>query len=65
MSFGCECSCSSHRRVSNFNSKVVQGVSTLIYNLKEIGRIFNLGSHHLGGHGGGGRGHNITEHFVR
>ena len=25
MSFGCERSCSSHRRVSNFNSKVHQG----------------------------------------
>ena len=25
MSFGCERSCSSHRRVSNFNSKVPQG----------------------------------------
>ena len=25
MSFGCECSCSSHRRVSNFNNKVPQG----------------------------------------
>ena len=25
MSFGCEHSCSSHRRVSNFNSKVPQG----------------------------------------
>ena len=25
MSLGCECSCSSHRRVSNFNSKVSQG----------------------------------------
>ena len=40
MSFGCECSCLSHRRVSNFISKVPQGVSTLIYNLKEIGGIF-------------------------
>ena len=25
MSFGCECSCSSPRRVSNFNSNVPQG----------------------------------------
>ena len=25
MSFGCERSCSSHRKVSNFNSKVPQG----------------------------------------
>ena len=25
MSFGCDHSCSSHRRVSNFNSKVLQG----------------------------------------
>ena len=25
MSFGCKRSCSSHRRVSNFNSKVPQG----------------------------------------
>ena len=28
--FGCERSCSSARRVSNFNSKEVQGVSTYI-----------------------------------
>ena len=25
MSFGCECSCYSHRRLSNFNSKVPEG----------------------------------------
>ena len=25
MLFGCECSCSSARRVSNFNSKVTEG----------------------------------------
>ena len=59
VSFGCERSFSSLRRVSNFNSKVAQGVSTYISNLKEIGWIFfELEcSRHLGGGaaaGGGG-----------
>ena len=31
MSFGCERSCSSHRRVSNFNSKVPEGGGGGIY----------------------------------
>ena len=31
MSFGCEHSCSSHRRVLNFNSKVAQGGGGGIY----------------------------------
>ena len=38
--FGCERSCSSLRRVSNFNSNVPQGVSTLISNFKEVRGIF-------------------------
>ena len=58
MSFGCECSCSSPRRVSNFNSNVPQGG---IYphikferNALNIFRVRALMS--SGSTGGGGRG---------
>ena len=61
MSFGCERSCSSHRRVPNFNSKVPQGG---IYphikferdrlNIYRVRVFTSSGS--TGGRGGGGRG---------
>ena len=58
MSFGCERNCSSHRRVSNFNSKVPQGC---IYPRIQLERdrlnIFRVrvftSSGSMGGRGGG------------
>ena len=59
MSFGCECSCSSPRRVSNFNSKVPQGGIYPQINLERdpliIFRVRALTSSGSTG-GGGGRG---------
>ena len=73
MSFGCERSCSSHRRVSNFNSKVPQGG---IYphikferdrlNICRVRVFASSGS--TGGRGGGDAKtiiSPITKHFVR
>ena len=59
MSFGCERSCSSPRRVSNFNSNVPQGVSTINFerdstqplNMFRVRALTSSGST-----GGGGRG---------
>ena len=63
VSFGCERSCSSHRRVSNFNSKVPQGG---IYhpvkferdrlNIFQVRVFTSSGSTGGGGRGGGGNG---------
>ena len=57
MSFGCECSCSSPRRVSNFNSNVPQGGIYPHINFERdplniFGVLTSSGS--TGGCGGGG-----------
>ena len=78
MSFGCERSSSSHRRVSNFNSKVPQGgIYPHIKFERDMLNIFRVrvftSSGSTGGRGRGGRGGdaktiispNIGEHFVR
>ena len=59
MSFGCERSCSSHRRVSNFNSKVPQGgIYPHIKFERDRLNIFRVrvftSSGTTGGRGGGG-----------
>ena len=53
MSFGCERSCSSHRRVSNFKSKVAQGgIYPHIKFERDRLHIFSQEcSRHLGGRG--------------
>ena len=61
MSFGCERSCSSHRRVSNFNSKVPQGgIYPHIQFERDPLNTFRLrvltSSGSTGGGGGGGGG---------
>ena len=61
MSFGCERSCSSHRRVSNFNSKVPQGgICPHIKFERDMLNIFRVrvftSSGSTGGRGRGGRG---------
>ena len=63
MSFGCERSCSSPRRVSNFNSKVPQGgIYPHIKFERDRSNIFQVrvftssGSTGGGGRGGGGNG---------
>ena len=61
MSFGCERSCSSPRRVSNFNSKVPQGgIYPHIKFERDMLNIFRVrvftSSGSMGGRGGGGRG---------
>ena len=58
MSFGCERSCSSHQRVSNFNSKVPQG--GIYPHIKFEGNRLNIFRVRVftssGSTGGGGRG---------
>ena len=64
MSFGCERSCSSHWRVSNFNSKVPQGGIYLHIKFERdrlnifLVRVFTSSGSTGGGggRGGGGRG---------
>ena len=72
MSFGCERSCSSPRRVSNVNSKVPQGgIYPHIKFERDRLNIFRVRAYTSSGSPGGGRGGGdaktiiITEHFVR
>ena len=56
MSFGCERSCSSHRRVSNVNSKVPQGgIYPHIQFERDMLNIFRVGVSTSSGSTGGGR----------